>query len=92
MEFIKKGSALPIPFNIIPTPYGIFKALKSLFNFFLEEENSEEEDDGLQMKTGVCSFFYLRFKSNSFEQNELNFLFAILVQPLIVFNRFTLDF
>lgn len=33
MEFIKDGSTLPIPFNIIPTPHFIYDAIKLLINF-----------------------------------------------------------
>lgn len=32
MEFIKDGSTLPIPFNIIPTPHFIYDAIKLLIN------------------------------------------------------------
>jgi hypothetical protein len=31
MEFIKEGSVLPIPFNIIPTPASIFDIIKKIF-------------------------------------------------------------
>ena len=31
MEFIKEGSVLPIPFNIIPTPASIFSIMKKVF-------------------------------------------------------------
>jgi hypothetical protein len=31
MEFIKEGSVLPIPFNIIPTPASMYDLIKKVF-------------------------------------------------------------
>ena len=34
MEFIKEGSVLPIPFNIVPTPASMFEILKRVLFCF----------------------------------------------------------
>lgn len=41
MEYIKDGSVLPIPFNIIPTPTLIIESCYLLFRCKLEKSNTE---------------------------------------------------
>ena len=52
MEFIKEGSTLPIPLNIIPTGYGFYSLFKYVLRVFIEESDDDQNDD-LGMKTGV---------------------------------------
>jgi hypothetical protein len=53
MEFIKEGSTLPIPFNLITAPLGIVGLIKNVINWIKKEEDDEELNDDINMKTGV---------------------------------------
>jgi hypothetical protein len=53
MEFIKEGSTLPIPLNIIPTSYGLYRLFKYVLKIFKQQSEIDQYED-LQMKTGVC--------------------------------------
>jgi hypothetical protein len=57
MEFIKEGSTLPIPLNLIPSVHGLYNLFKYVIKFFKDTDDDQNED--LQMKTGV--FLYIFF-------------------------------
>lgn len=44
MEYIKEGSTLPIPFNIIPTPKSILLMIKRIKNFITKDKEKPSED------------------------------------------------
>ena len=52
MEFIKKGSVLPIPFNIIPTPALIFDFIQK---FFSKKKNSQNNTFMMDKKRAEIS-------------------------------------
>ncbi len=52
MEFIKKGSVLPIPFNIIPTPALIFDFIQK---FFSKKKNNQNNTFMMDKKRAEIS-------------------------------------
>lgn len=44
MEYIKEGSTLPIPFNIIPTPKSIILMVKRFKDFITKEKEKTNEE------------------------------------------------
>jgi hypothetical protein len=59
MEFIKEGSTLPIPFNLITAPFRIIGLVKNIIKYVKKEDDEEETDDDLKMKIGVKYNFLL---------------------------------
>ena len=43
MEFIKEGSTLPIPFNLITAPLGIVGLIKKVINLIKKEDMSPKD-------------------------------------------------
>ncbi len=43
MEFIREGSTLPIPLNLVPTPKSIVLSYKYLINFVKKKKQPMEE-------------------------------------------------
>ncbi len=61
MEFIKEGSTLPIPFNLITAPLGLVGLVKKIIKLIKKDDNDddyddENDDDDLKMKTGVLIY------------------------------------
>jgi transient receptor potential cation channel subfamily C protein 6 len=58
MEFIKDGSTLPIPFNIIPTPDSIYNTVKSAMKLVRRDisntNNSNSEQKSAELNYQVC--------------------------------------
>ena len=63
MDFIKKGSNLPIPFNILPSIINVFQFFYDLIRNRCEittgDDDEQHDIESLHMKTGV---FYLLIK------------------------------
>jgi hypothetical protein len=58
MEFIKDGSTLPIPFNIIPTPDSIYNTVKFAMKLVRRDNsnnnNSHSEQKSAELNYQVC--------------------------------------
>ncbi len=48
MEYIKEGATLPVPFNIIPTPYSIYNLGKKFFNFIIKRGTDKKDPEEIE--------------------------------------------
>ncbi len=48
MEYIREGSSLPVPFNIIPTPHSLFRLGKLVFEMILKRKMRKESPEEIE--------------------------------------------
>lgn len=83
MEYIKEGSTLPVPFNLIPTPKGVYLVSKKVFYYIWNKRKlALIISDNNKGAINKCDTFWKNKKYNqniqAAKNKEVRFLYSLL--------------